>query len=299
MRTNHGSFLIFCVAALLVALPLTGCNGESTSDDATSDSTDVPAEEATLPPGCEAEHDPLNPDLRMIWFDLQSPANLDNPVLENLMIEGFFNGDFIWLIKLTGVDDGSTDTDGTFHLFTGAGIMAEEDLPFETNCFKFMQEPAWQPADADLTITGDDMSWTAGEEKINILIPVFKTNDDTGEKDLLLELPLQEVAVTSGTLSADRTTMGSEDSCTSGTGGGVLRGLITVEDAKSVEIEDMGVTLCGLLSGDKGADPASASDDCLKDMAMWSEQPDTTNNAGDPAYTASACFSAEAAIVVD
>ena len=299
MRKNDGRLLVLFIAALLPAAAFPGCNGESTSDDAASDSTDVPAEEATLPPGCETAHDALNPNLRMIYFDLQSPANLDNAVLENLMIEGFYNGDFIWLIKLTGVDDGSTDTDGTLHLFTGSGMMAEEDLPFETNCFKFMQEPAWQPADADLTITGNDLSWPAGEEKIDILIPVFKTNADSGEKELLLELPLQEVEISEGTLTADRTAMGAEDSCASGTGGGVLRGLITVDDAKGVVVEDMGLTLCGLLSGDKGANLNDPADDCLKDMAMWPAQPDTANAADDPAYTATACFSAKAVNIID
>ncbi|MFH1438452.1 MAG: hypothetical protein ABIJ56_22275 [Pseudomonadota bacterium] len=299
MRKNDGRLLLLFVAMLLPAAAFTGCNGESTSNDATSDSTDVPAEEATLPPGCEDDYDPLNPSLRMTYFDLQSPANLDNAVLENLMIEGFYNGDFIWLIDLTGVDDGSTDTDGTFHLFTGSGTMAEEGLPFETNCFKFMQEPAWQPADADLTITGDDISWTAGEEKIDILIPVFKTNVETGDKELLLELPLQEVEIVAGTLSADRTTMGSPGSCASGTGGGVLRGLVTVDDAKGVVVEDMGLTLCGLLSGDKGTNLNDPADDCQKDMAMWSDPPDTTNEEGDPAYTAGACFSAEDVTIVD
>jgi len=295
IREQLRAILLPTMAALMIALPPAGCDGDNgTSDDAISDTTDVPAEETTLPPECNDDYDPLNPEMRMIYFDLQAPNNLDNEVLERLMLEGFDNGDFIWLIQFTGVDDGSTDTDGVMHLFTGSGETVGEFGV--SNCFRFTDTTTWLPADADMDTSGNDMSWPAGEAKINITVPVFKTDEDTGVKDLLLELPLKELEVASGTFSADRTTIGAAASCL--TDGAVLRGLITVEDAKGVVIEEMGLTLCGLLSGDKGTDLDKPDDDCQRPIAEWSEPPDA-ELTGEPAYTMQACFSAAAVTIID
>jgi len=294
---NRISNTMLCAAlAVLMLAPLTGCDEESTPVDGVTDSQDTPTEDTSLPPGCGDDIDSLNPGMRMIFFDLQDPANLDNAVLENLMIEGFDNGDFIWLIDFTGVDDGSTDSDGTLHLFTGSGEMVA-GTTLADSCFTWMNNPTWQPAEANLNISGNDVSWPPAEPKINITIPVFKTNPDTGVKDLLLELPLKEVEVASGTFSADRMSMGTSTNCST-SGGGVLNGMITVEDATGVIIEDMGVTLCGMLSGDKGSNLTDPSDDCQRPIAEWSEQPDA-ELAGQPAYTMAACFSAEAVNIVE
>ena len=296
MHRKSRTMLFTATAALMLALILAGCDEESSPVDSQTDSQDVPTEDTSLPPGCGDDIDSLNPGMRMIFFDLQDPANLDNAVLENLMIEGFDNGDFIWLIDFTGVDDGTTDTDGTLHLFTGSGeLVAGSTLA--DNCFTWMNNPAWQPAEANLNITGNDVSWPPAETKINITIPVFKTDPVSGDKNLLLELPLKEVEVVSGTFSADRMSMGTGTNCST-SGGGVLNGMITVEDAMGVVIEDMGVTLCGMLSGDKGSNLTDPTDDCQRPIAEWSEQPDA-ELLGQPAYTMAACFSAEAVNIVE
>jgi hypothetical protein len=162
-------------------------------------------------------------------------------------------------------------------------------------CFELMNDARWPDAEADIAISGDDVSWPAATPKIDIRVPVFQTDPDTGVKNLMLELPLKQVIVASGTFSADRRTMGSPISCAEG--GGVLQGMITVDDAKGVVIEEMGLSLCGLLSGDRGSDMNSADDDCLRPIAEWSEQPDQELE-GQPAFSMQACFSAEAVTIV-
>jgi len=73
--------------------------------------------------------------------------------------------------------------------------------------------------------------------------------------------------------------------------------MITVEDAKNVVIQEMGLTLCGLLSGDKGTDTSNPSDDCAKPISQWPQQPDGEVN-GQPAFRMSACFSATSAVII-
>jgi hypothetical protein len=293
MKTTR-TISLMCAAFLLAALPFAGCDKTTSSTDGGSDAVDVPQEQPEVPAGCSAAHDPLNPSMRMTYFDLLLPENLDNQVLENLMIEGFHNGDFIWLLQMTGVDDGTTDSDGNFHLYTGSGVPVGA-FP-DSNCFRFRGDARWPDAQADMAIAGNDVSWIDAEPKIDIQVPVFKTDPVTHVQNLLLVLPLQDVEIASGTFNADRTAMGDADNCAA-TNGGVLAGMITVEDAKGVVIVEMGLTLCGLLSGDKGTDLGSPDDDCARDQALWPVPPDAVLD-GHPAYRMRACFSAEDVIIV-
>jgi hypothetical protein len=299
MKRTMRSMLMVAAAAFMLAAAAcdeenTGAPDGDTSIDTPADTGDVPTEGDAPPPACEEDFSPLDPEMRMVYFDLQAPTRLNNETLENIMLEGFANGDFNWLIDFDGVDDGSTDTDGTAHLFTGSGRLSGTSTMAD-KCFEFMNDARWPNAEADIAVSGDDISWPAAEPKIDIRVPVFQTNPDTGVKDLMLELPLKQVTVDSGTFSADRRAMGSPTSCTDG--GGVLKGMITVEDAKTVIIEEMGLSLCGLLSGDRGSDMNSADDDCQRPIAEWSEQPDQELD-GQPAFSMQACFSAEAVTIV-
>jgi|GEM_PF-2182852 len=267
------------------------CSDNSSNKDASNDVLDISQQENNP---CNIPHDPLNPAMRMNFFDTLLPANLNNPTLENLMIEGFYNGDFIWLLEMNGVDDGSTDTDGKFHLYTGSGIPVGS-FP-DSNCFRYRNDPRWPDAEANVGISGDDISWINGEPKINITVPVFKTDPVTHEQNLLLTLPLKDVVISSGKFNANRTAIGAENNCATANGG-VLEGMITVEDAKNVVIQEMGLTLCGLLSGDKGTDTSNPSDDCAKPISQWPQQPDGEVN-GQPAFKMSACFSATSAVII-
>lgn len=73
--------------------------------------------------------------------------------------------------------------------------------------------------------------------------------------------------------------------------GGRLTGKIAVADAMDVPIEDLGLTLCGLLSGDTGR-PGDPTDDCTSPHP-WPLEPDATVGS-DPAYSLAATFAAMA-----
>lgn len=299
MKRRMRSMLMVAAAAVMLAAAAcdeenTGAPDGDTSVDTPVDTSDVPAEGDAPPPACQEDYSPLAPEMKMVYFDLQAPTRLNNETLENIMLEGFANGDFIWLLDFDGVDDGSTDTDGAMHLFTGSGKLSGTST-LADKCFELMNDAQWPNAEADMAISGDALSWPAAEPKIDITIPVFQTNPDTGVKNLMLELPLKQVTIDSGSFNADRTAIGLSTGCAGN--GGVLKGMITVEDAKLVVIEEMGLSLCGLLSGDRGSDMNSADDDCLRPIAEWSEQPDEELD-GLPAFSMQACFSAEAVTIV-
>ena len=74
--------------------------------------------------------------------------------------------------------------------------------------------------------------------------------------------------------------------------GAVYGGVITVADAMGQVIEGTGMTLCGLMSGDKGIDPSDPHDDCLKESENWPNPPDAQYE-GAPAFSIRTCFSAE------
>ncbi|MFH1434781.1 MAG: hypothetical protein ABIJ56_03600 [Pseudomonadota bacterium] len=256
-------------------------------DDDLQDAADVPLEDSP-PPTCDDVFDPLNPDMKVIFLDIFAPANLDNVILENLIQTSIDSGNFIWPFQFNGVDDGTTDNDGTMSLLTGAG---QEVEGFE-GCFAFMDEPEWAPAGANMNITGNDMSWPDGEPEFDITVPIFEADGET----VFIEFPISHLMVESGTFSEDRTAMGSLTDCT--TSGGRIAGAITVDDAKGVVIEAMGLTLCGLLSGDKGTNLSDPSDDCLLPEETWPERPDIEVE-GRSAYTLNACFSAEQVIIIE
>ena len=74
--------------------------------------------------------------------------------------------------------------------------------------------------------------------------------------------------------------------------------MITVADAASINIDDMGLSLCGLLSGDKGEDLSSPDDDCRKDPGDWPNPPDTKLQ-DEAAFSVRACFSLSSTSIVN
>jgi hypothetical protein len=269
---------------LVPALAL-GCGESGGSNDAGTDDagTDAPA-------GCRQDPDPVNPHYRMTLLDLTAPERLNNDSLETGVIrEALAQETFLWLIRFSGVDDGTTDTDGTFNFETGAGLVEDVD---HNGCYPLWNDASYPNQTGTLDIAGDDFSWPATATPFDIDVPIFDWDYTT----FLLELPLKEVRITDGSFSPDRTTIGS-GSGTSWTCGASITGKITVADARTVEIADLTQTLCGLLSGDVG-DPSDMSDDCASDPTTWPEAPDT-DFGGEPAYSMAGCFAAEQVIVID
>jgi hypothetical protein len=272
--------------AFALASALAACGGGDGSDDTSTDG-DAPTDQ---PSSCRQDPDPLNPHYRMTLLDLTAPDRLDNPSLEEGVIREALNQEtFLWLIRFTGVDDGTTDTDGTMGFETGAGFVEDVD---HQGCYPLWNDPGYPNRTGTLDISGDDFSWPGAAAPIHIQVTNFERDYTT----FLLELPLKEVRITEGSFSPDRTTIGTLSggawSC-----GAYITGKITVADARSVEIADLNQTLCGLLSGDIGL-PDDMSDDCASDTADWPAQPDS-DFGGEPAYSMAGCFAAEQVIVID
>lgn len=268
-----------------ILLIASGCGGDGTSDDAGTDDGGW-----DQPSTCRQEEDPLNPHYRMTMLDLTSPDRLNNPSLEDGIIrEALAQESFLWLIRFTGVDDGTTDTDGTMDFLTGAGEVEDVD---HNGCYPLWNDSDYPNITGHLDISGDDFSWPSAETPFSIDIPIFDWDFTT----FLLELPLKDVRITTGTFSADRSTIGSHSGSTWECGA-TITGLITVADAREAYVPDMNQYLCAVLSGAVG-DPGTSDDDCEGDPSTWPSPPDTEHE-GEPAYDMSGCFAAEQVIVVD
>ncbi|MBW2264011.1 MAG: hypothetical protein JRG91_18775, partial [Deltaproteobacteria bacterium] len=184
--------------SIVIVLALAGCgeNGDGDPDG----STDATSEQ---PSSCRQDQDPLNPHYRMTMLDLTAPDRLNNPALEDGIIREAMNQEtFLWLIRFTEVDDGTTDTDGTMGFMTGAGEVEDVD---HNGCYPLWNDPGYPNVTGNLDISGDDFSWPTAEPSFNIDVPIFNWDYET----FLLELPLKDVRITDGTFSADRTMIGS------------------------------------------------------------------------------------------
>lgn len=279
-KSSNAALVILLLSAGLVW----GCDDGSDDNTNTDTSTDTAVDQ---PASCRQSQDPLNPHYRMTRLDITSPERLDNPSLEvSIISEALSQETFLWLFRFEGVDDGTTDTDGTMTFETGGGVVHPED---HNGCYQFLPMGGEYPRKSgNLSISGDTISWPDGEPSFNIDVPIFNW-----DYEFLLKLPLKDVRITSGNFSPDRSTLGDETA----TCDVELTGMITVSDAREVFIPDMNQYLCAVLSGDVG-DPSDPEDDCSGDPSTWDAQPDT-DYSGEPAYSMSGCFSAEQVIVID
>ncbi len=270
------------VGPMLLAI---GCSDGGGSNDATTDSDATTDQPST----CRQDPDPLNPHYRMTLLDIQSPDRLNNPALEEGIVREALNQEtFLWLFRFQGVDDGTTDTDGTLEFETGSGLVENVD---HNGCYPLLHDTEYPIRTGNMSISGDAISWPPAEPSFDIDIPIFNW-----DYTYLLKLPLKDVRITAGSFTADRTALGiyagGEWSC-----GASITGLITVADARLVEIADMSQLLCAVLSGQVGV-PDDMTDDCQGDPSTWPTPPDTTY-LGEPAYSMSGCFAAEQVIVID
>ena len=234
---------------------------------------------------CNGTLDPANPVLKISRVDFIEPGTVDNAVLENFVTESMANDNCVWLLSFSGVDDGFTDTDGKVELRMGAGERVR--TVSEDSCYRFAGSPFDETADMSLDISGSTFFTPDDEAGQSIDIPLYLTNGESGCRQLFLTLPIRDFFIETGTFSDDRRSLGTELEC-----GAVYGGVITVADAMGQVIEGTGMTLCGLMSGDKGIDPSDPHDDCLKESENWPNPPDVQYE-GAPAFSIRTCFSAE------
>ncbi|MFH1434478.1 MAG: hypothetical protein ABIJ56_02060 [Pseudomonadota bacterium] len=234
---------------------------------------------------CDAALDPANPVLKISRVDFMEPGTVDNAVLEDFVSESMASDNCVWLLSFSGVDDGLADTDGKVDLRMGVGERV--NTVSREGCYRFARPPFDETADMNLDISGSTFSTPDDEARESIDIPLYLANGQSGCRELFLTLPIRDFFIETGTFSEDRRSLGTELEC-----GAEYGGVITVADAMDQVIDGTGMTLCGLMSGDKGTDPSDPYDDCLKKSENWPNPPDAQYE-GAPAFSIRTCFSAE------
>jgi hypothetical protein len=224
------------------------------------------------------------PEMRLRTLNVTAPDAMRNAILRGIINGAMDNESFIWLVRFTGVGT------GTITLRTGSGGKVEG-----TDCTYRFLEPDYPAREMTCTESGLHFA-LSGEPIAQIGVPLWATGDSFPDPPLLT-LPLRELDL-SGDFSADHNYVGSYDDTTEEwTDGGLLVGKMTVEETKTVVIEDMTMTLCGLISGDTGVS-SDWTDDCSRDPSTWDHPPDTT--VGDePAYNMSGTFAASPVHILD
>jgi hypothetical protein len=253
--------------------PTDGGTDDTTRPDVTDTPTDTGENCTTFPPN------PAVPTLRLRTMNVTAPAAMQNAILQALINDSMNDVPplFVWLMEFNGVGT------GTITLSTGSGR-----LQSGRNCtFEFLA-PTYPPADITMYESGLEFS-VLGDPIPRLDVPLWSTGSAYPDPPLLV-MPLRELEF-GGTFSSDHLFVGSFSASTEEwTDGGTITGKITVEDAKNVVIEDLGMNLCGLLSGDTRTS-GNPADDCTSDPTTWTRQPDTTVGT-DPAYRMSATFAA-------
>ncbi|MBN1773837.1 MAG: hypothetical protein JXB32_21430 [Deltaproteobacteria bacterium] len=286
---------IWMLAALLAALavvPGISCGDDDddidvTTDDAGTDDTGDTTETTTG--NCPETPDPAVPELRLRTLTILSPTAMRNAVLQQLIFDSMENEDFLWLIRFTGKGT------GTMTLRTGSG----QEVAGRACTYSYLPAP-YAPGEMQMTETGLSFA-LLGDPIAQIDVPMW--SEGTAYPDPpLLTLPLRNLDI-GGTFSADYLYIGSYNEGTDEwTEAGTLSGAVTAADAQATIIEDLGMTMCGLLSGSTGA-PSNPADDCDGgppgwDPTSWLRPPDT-EVGGEPAYSMTATFAASAVYIQD
>ncbi len=245
------------IALAGLGLLLTGC-GEETSGDAGDADTDVDTDADT---DGDTDTGGVGDLLRLVYLDLQAPDALDNIIVEALINDNMDDYTLNWLIEL-GPPNGETCS------YRSGAALPDEDSCTDCDtsgcgdCTAFIFETDYPPGTGDADCTDADFRVPEGDGVIDTVdIPV------RGKPFIVL--PLREAALSGA--------YGSSPDAT-----GQIDAKITLEAAVGVEVEDMGQTLCALLSGDNGA-PVDYKDDCLNILACDAGKtpPDDTWTCGD------------------
>jgi hypothetical protein len=268
---------------LLVPLLIGGCGEQSTGDAGDAD-TDVDTDADTdADTDSDADGDGV---LRIEFLDLVAPDALDNALVENLINENIADYTLNWLIEL-GPPNGGTCT------YRSGAALVDEDSCAECDtagvcddCTAFIFETEYPPGEGNADCSDADFRVPEGTG-------VIETVDIPVRGDPFIVLPLREASLGGA--------YGSGPDAT-----GTINSKITLADAVAVEIEDLGMTLCGLLGGDNG-DLGNFDDDCLNILACdagktppeatWncdsSGNPPDTDVDGEPAWALTGDYEAD------
>ena len=274
----------------LAALAVAGCPDDGSPTDAgaeadggdgdvetEADGGDVPAE---VPTGaCPTEPDPPELLTRMRHLTMTAPPAMAGALFGSLMNDLLDAESFVWLTRFTGFGTGTlTATTGSGHKVPGS------------ECAYAYLAAEYPPADVTLSETGLDFATTGAP--IPVVNVALWARGTTWPEEPLTVLPLRELTI-HGTFSADHLSIGSCDAEGTCIDGGGLESRVTVADAMATPIPSLGITLCGLLSGDVGA-AGDMADDCTS-ARPWGAEPDTTVD-GEDAWTLVGTFAGTAVL---
>jgi hypothetical protein len=235
--------------------------------DADGDADDAGEDDGREP--CPRTPDPPLSETRMRHIVMTAPTAMTSALFEGLLNDLLEAESFVWLTRIEGFGT------GTLSATSGSGHKVEG----EACAYTFFEEE-WPPAEVLLTETGLDFE-LAGDPIPRVDVALW-ARGTTYPEPVLTVLPLRELRI-QGTFSADHLWIGSWDpDSETWTDGGSLSAKITVADAMETPIISLGITLCGLLSGDTG-DPRTLDDDCTRPRP-WTNEPDTTVD-GEEAYS--------------
>jgi hypothetical protein len=209
------------------------------------------------------------PQLRITSLQISAPSQLATGVLPSIIAETIDSFQFVWLIEIDMA--GNTMTIGS-----GRGV---EPNPVADHFCEATWDAEYPGQTTSITADGDTISTSAPIGSLDI--PMYS---DAGEP--LMTMPITQLEVTDVVLSGDRTLVGTPGSSSGTTRyasdwetAGNLRGWISVDGARGVEIEDLGQTLCALLTGDRG-EAGNMDDDCTSPQEEWDHQPEEMPGGG-------------------
>lgn len=227
---------------------------------------DAPSPEEQMPPCCwrVSNADRLDaPEFRVTNLQIEEPAGsaLTSGAVLNLLAQAAERETFNWLMQVTVSGSDVTVLTGYGEYNASAGTYSFVDGVAPTDGGG--DADRWNPITIEGTIEGDTFSAPAVPGSFTV--PIF---DEAGE-NLDTELPLTSFQVLSATLTEDRTCIGRRvnDRATFNnyTTGGEVVTYVTIEDARATPVEQLGTTVCNLISGrDCDSDP----------IADWRVQPD-------------------------
>jgi hypothetical protein len=253
---------------------LTACGDDGTMTDAGPGGTDgstrsvcpngegIPAPEELTEPCCyrTSNADRLDaPELRLSFLNLMSPPSLS---VASLVLATSLDTEAVnWLVRgeITG-------SDVTF--VTGAGTR-NADGTYSFN------DGTYAPVTLMGSITGETVSMDPFGEPL--IVPLYDTNG----VDLLVELPLRNVAIPEATLTEDRSCIGQRIPGRY-TAGGSLTAFISLDDAIGRELvvgTALDTTLCNLLVGMANENEMECTD---FDRTMWMYKPDSLCDGASP-----------------
>lgn len=297
MRSNP-LFLSAAVAALactFAGVTASGCGSDSEGDAAAAtggaDCT-PPAACSAVVSECIAQADNAGSEtvaLRMSYLVIDAPEALANPFVQDLVLDGVLldkqecyldgKGTFSWLLQY----DKATGT-----LKTGG---AAPSTPEQGYCFLQGELGGLDVAPIEVAAPLDGGSFTVAEGK-DVVVPIF--DDTTGDSYILL--PLRQARIFDAKLSADGNCIGTHnaaglttvDACFSTypeypafITGASLDGFITLEDADTVIVPQLGSSLCTIIAGaDDGGDPKKCVRDGEGKIDFAGDWCSETNSAG-------------------